>query len=344
MVRCEELYRPIIRVMLGRTLIVQDLETAKRLGSELAAHRITIVTLAGDVIGHWGLIRGGSHNKRQSDIVGRQQELAQAIKEIEVLRDNSDRRQGQIAQKEIEEKQAADQAAKFSTKIRTAENETGDTRIQLERLGAEEQSLAASISQNQNEKHQLLNRVDSLGQNLKTKDGDAQALLDKRGSLSKKQYALQEEQSAIEKEQLELGDRVQTMQVKVTKYQGEFDAAQRESDSVRNQINETKRMIQMRDDENVRAAREVQELTLVNEEYSERIEEIQLQVGELQKQLDELKNVQYETNVNADEQEKKIRALRSQNQNLSESVHSTEMRVSELKMRLQNLVERIREE
>lgn len=343
-VRCEELYRPIIRVMLGDTLIVQDLETAKRLRAELAAQRITIVTLAGEVLGHWGLIRGGSHSKRQSDIVGRQQELAQAMKEIETLRDNTVRRQGQIAQKESEEKDAAAQAADYAAKIRTAEKELGDKRIQLERLVVEEQSVAASISQNQNEKLQLLNRVDSLGQNLKSKDSDAQALLDKRSDLSKKQYALQEEQSAVEKEQLDLGERVQAMQVKVTKYQGEFDAAQRESDSMRNQINETKRMIQMRDDENVRAAREVEDLTQVNEEYSERIEEVQLKVGELQTQLDELKEIQYETNVKADEQEKKIRALRSQNQNLSESVHATEMRVSELKMRLQNLVDRIREE
>jgi len=343
-VRCEEVYRPIIRVILGDTLIVQDLETAKRIGGELAGQRITIVTLAGEVLGHWGLIRGGSHSKRQSDIVGRQQELAQAIKEIETLRDASARRQDQIAQKDSEEKNAAEQATEFSAKIRATEKDLGDKRIQLERLVVEEQNVAESISQNQNEKFQLLTRVDSLGQNLKTKDSDTQALVDTRGSLSKKQYALQEEQSAIEKEQLELGERVQAMQVKVTKYQGEFDAAQRESDSVRNQINETKRMIQMRDDENVRAAREVEELTQVDEEYAERIEEVQAKVGELQTQLDELKDVQYETNVKADEQEKKIRALRSQNQNLSESVHATEMRVSELKMRLQNLVSRIQTE
>jgi chromosome segregation protein len=343
-VRTDEKYRSIIRTMLGDTLIVQDLETAKRLHSSLASSRVTIVTLAGEVLGHWGLIRGGSHSKRQSDIVGRQQELEQTTGEIESLRGNTVRRQDQIAQKQIDEREAEDQVADLAEKIKIVEKEFGEQRITLERLVYDEKSIADSIAQNKGEKHGLIDRADTLGQNLKSKDSDAQALLDKRGSLSKSLYELQEEQSLIEKEQLAIGERVQALQVNVAKFQGDFDAAQRESDAVRNQINETKRMVQTRDDENVRAAREIEELSEVNEEYTERIEELQQKVNSLRTQLDELKEVQYETNVKADEQEKKIRSLRSENQNLSESVHSTEMRVSELKMRLQNLSSRILEE
>ena len=343
-VRSDEKYDSIIQSLLGDTLIVQDLETAQRLYSSLGVSRITIVTLAGEVLGHWGLIRGGSHSKRQSDIVGRQQELEQTTGEIETLRRNTDRRQGQIEQKQKEQHEAENQAVGLSATIKQVEAELGDLRSQLDRLTYQAQNVSDSIDQNKKEKQELLDRAATLGQNLKSKDSDALALLENRSELSKNLYTLQEEQNAIEQEQLALGERVQALQVNVAKFQGEFDAAQRESDSVQNQINETRRMIQVRDDENVRAAREIEELSQVNQEYSERMEELQQKVDLLRSQLDELKEVQYETNVKTDEQEKKIRALRSENQNLSESVHSTEMRVSELKMRLQNLFDRIQEE
>jgi len=343
-IRADEKYHDLIHALLGDTLIVQDLETAIRLHTTLESSHINIVTLAGEVLGHWGLIRGGSHSKRQSDIVGRQQELEHITAEIETLRQNTERRRDQVAEKESEEQDAKALAFNLAEKIKGIEKDLAQQRIQLEKQVFEQQSISDSIAQIQKEKQDLLDRAAVLGQNLKSKDSDTQTLLDKRNELSQKLTVLQEEQKTVEEEQLAIAERVQALQVNVAKFQGEFDAAQRENDSVRSQINETRRMIQTRDDENVRAVREIKELTEVNQEYNERIEELQEKVKELRQELDKLRETQYETNVQADEQEQKIRALRSENQNLSESVHATEMRVSELKMRLQNLSQRIKEE
>ena len=343
-VRCEAHFRSVIDVLLGHYLVVQDLETANRVANQLQSHEINIVTLAGEVLGHWGIIRGGSHNKRQSDIVGRQEELTNVQQEIETLQQASERRQSQIAQKELDEQLARQETADLAAQLKELETQLSEKRLVVGRLVYEEQRLRDSIENQQHEKREIVERVGQLDQNLKSQDSSTKTLQDKRAHLNESLRTLEQELSSIESEQTQLGERVQKLQVNVAKYQSEFESAQRRSDSLKQQINETQRMIDARDAEGVRATGEIEELTQVNQEYSERIQELEAQRNQAQSKLDELKNLQYDTNVKADEQEKLIRNLRSKNQNLSESVHETKLRVSELRMRLQNLSERIKEE
>ncbi len=343
-VRCDDRYAQIIHALLGHYLVVQDVETANRIYQMLAPHRVNLVTLTGEVLGHWGLIRGGSHSKRQSDIVGRQEELDQMLQEIATLHEKTEQRQLKITARQQDQQHAQRDVNDIAEQIKKTEKELGEKRVVLGRLVYEEQSLSEAISQQETEKAQLLERVSQLGQNLKSQDSHTQTLIDKRTELSTLLYEQQEEQNRLELELNQIAEEVQKWQVKLATTRGLFESSQREADSVRSQINETDRMIKVRDAEHVRAAKEVEELEEVNQEYQERIQEIQLRQTELDEHLNQLKDEQYDTNVRADEQEKLIRSLRSENQHLSESVHSIELRISELKMRKENLVERIKEE
>ncbi|MBN1559429.1 chromosome segregation protein SMC [candidate division KSB1 bacterium] len=343
-IRCDDRYAPIVAALLGDFLVVQDMATANRVYRTLSQSQVNMVTLSGEVLGHWGLIRGGSYSKRQSDIVGRQEELQQFQQEIEMLQENVARRSSQIAGRQAEQQEAKRRAEELSAEIKKVEKELGELRVTLARLVYEDQSIKETVAQVETEKGQLLDRVGQLGQNLKSQDGHAQALLERRSELSRTLYQQQEELSAIEEQQNQIAERLQAVQVNVATLQGAFDSSQRESDSVRTQMAEISRMIESRDSENVHAAKEIEELAEVNLEYEERIAELKSTLAELQTQLEKLKDEQYETNVKTAEQEKLIRSLRNENQTLSESVHSIELRVSELKMRAQNLAERIRQE
>jgi len=343
-VRCQERYKEVIDGLLGDYLVVQDMETANRLFDSLKQHRINMVTLAGEVLGYWGIIRGGIYNKRQSDIVGRQEELERFQVEIETLVQGSERRQIQITGKSAEEKQYREQVVEYTTTVKSIEQALGDVRLELGQREFEEVQLRDSLNQAVDEKNNLLSRVVELGQNLQLQNTDSATLQQRRAQLTQNSQLLENELRTLEGEQTLVGDRVQKLQVNVAKFQSEFEALQRQSDSLRQQITETKRMIDLRDQENVRAAQEIDELTEVNEEYRERSTELHLQLDSLQKSIDQLREAQYETNVQADEKEKIIRAMRNKNQTLSDSVHQIELRVSELKMRMQTLAARIVEE
>ncbi len=344
LVRYPERYRPVIAVLLGDFLVVQDLETAVRLYDELKKSRINMVTLGGEVLGYWGIIRGGSHSKRQSDIVGRQEELEQLLREIEELQRASERRRALIAQKGEEEKKALAEAATHRQEVKELETELAAVRLELGRLVFEEKTLKESLERAESEKAELTTRVGKLSEDLKLQDSDSRSLSERRTALVERLKGLEEEGRLLESEVNVLGERLQKSRITATKLQSEYDAEQRRSDGVRQQVNETRRMIETRDEESRNAAREMEELGQVNEEYGERIESLREELSRLRTRLDELRDQQYEANVKADEQEKKIRALRARNQSLSDSVHQLELRVSELKMRMQNLETRMREE
>ena len=343
-ISCDEQFRPIIDYLLGSYLIVQDLETANRIYNSTPGQKFNLVTLNGEVLGHEGLVRGGSHSKRQSDFIGRQEELEELQNEIKNLKEKCRQRQSTIAEREQQEKSAAEQSDALLQQINVLDDSLSKTRMELGQLDYEKQSLKTSIDQQIEEKKQLLDRVSQLGENLKSQDSDAQSLQTKRNQIREKNKKLEKELSTAEADMLAASQKVQKKEVKLAELSSEFNSAQRHSDSVREQMNATRRMIEQRDEESDRATKEIDELSQVNQEYEERIKKLQETLKNLQDKLDTLKDEQYQVNVKTDEQEKQIRAIRQRNEQLSQNIHESQLRISELKMRIDSLEKRMQEE
>ncbi len=78
-------YRNVVVYLLGRTLIVRDMETARRL-VKLYHARLRMVTLDGQLFQPGGSITGGSTKKTELTYFGRRRELAKLKEEAEKLR------------------------------------------------------------------------------------------------------------------------------------------------------------------------------------------------------------------------------------------------------------------
>ena len=78
-------YEGIILNLLGRTIVVQDMDTAIILAKE-NGHSFKIVTIEGDIISTSGSLTGGSVNKKALKIIGRGKEIQSLEKEIEKLK------------------------------------------------------------------------------------------------------------------------------------------------------------------------------------------------------------------------------------------------------------------
>ena len=86
LVKTDKKYEGIILNLLGRTVVVKDIDTAIALARQ-NSYGFRIVTLAGDIITPNGAISGGSVLKKTSNIMGRKEEIKQLEKEIESLND-----------------------------------------------------------------------------------------------------------------------------------------------------------------------------------------------------------------------------------------------------------------
>ncbi len=341
LVACDERFRPLVHSILGVYLVVQDLQTANRVYGQLRSQSYNVVTLTGEVLGHAGFIRGGLLSKNQTDFVGRQEQLAALTQEIEKLQQASEARRALMAQRETEIQQNKIEAENHRKTIQEAEQQLGSVRIELGRQTFEEKALQESQTRHEAEKQRLLGEVSQLGHNLELQTLGADELLARRQENSQKALVLGEEIKTIEQSVNHSAVQVQELSVQVARQQSEYEAMRRENEAVHRQVQETNALIQTRQLETERAAKEIEELTEVNETYAGDVEKLKGQREQAQAALDALEEQQYEANTRVAEAEKMIRAARGKFDNLSESAHHVELRVSELRLRAENLSARL---
>lgn len=81
LIQCDKKYEQIILNLLGRTLVVENMDTAIAI-AKLNSYSFRIVTLQGDIISPSGAITGGSVMTKTVNILGRSREIEQLEKEL----------------------------------------------------------------------------------------------------------------------------------------------------------------------------------------------------------------------------------------------------------------------
>ena len=85
LIKFSKKYEQIIISLLGRTVIVDNMDTAIKVAKQ-NSYSFRIITLAGDVINSSGAITGGSVSKKTVNILGRGREIEKLEKEIKSLK------------------------------------------------------------------------------------------------------------------------------------------------------------------------------------------------------------------------------------------------------------------
>ncbi len=85
LVKCDKKYEQIVLNLLGRTVIVKDIDSAIAL-AKTNSNAFRIVTLKGDIISTSGAISGGSVTKKTVNIIGRSREIDELEKLLQELK------------------------------------------------------------------------------------------------------------------------------------------------------------------------------------------------------------------------------------------------------------------
>ena len=84
LVKCDKKYEQIVLNLLGRTVVVQDMDTAISLAKK-DKYSFRIVTLQGDIISSSGSISGGSIQTKSVNILGRSREIEELEKDLKKI-------------------------------------------------------------------------------------------------------------------------------------------------------------------------------------------------------------------------------------------------------------------
>lgn len=156
LVQCENRHRPVIDSLLGRVLVVEDLDAALRLAKTHGWSRM--VTLEGEVVHSSGAVTGGHGQKAGYGLVQRKADLAEIIKDIEALdkqvaeieraarkreAEKAKVAESQAEKRELllEKRDEADEARNWWASVN---EELSSTRKSVQRLEAEREKLGGS--------------------------------------------------------------------------------------------------------------------------------------------------------------------------------------------------------
>ena len=147
LITCEEKYRGIVEYLLGRTVVVQDLDAAIAMANQYQ-NRFKIVTLDGQVMNPGGSMTGGSVNK-EAGILSRANELEKLAAQEKELQEKK-----QLAEAELQESQRLYDQVEFqlmAAREQLREAEDGVLRLQGEEK--QHEILVTAIVEAENAAH-----------------------------------------------------------------------------------------------------------------------------------------------------------------------------------------------
>ena len=343
LVKYDKIYEQIVLSLLGRTVIVEDMDTAIVLAKK-NNYAFRIVTLKGDFINPSGSITGGSVTQKTVNIIGRSREIEDLGKQIQQL------------QKEIE-------------KIQKEKEEFTDSNSSLEE---EAQSLEASLQESDivyaTEKQKMV----AIEENIERLEKRLERLRQENKEIQEQKEAKAKEKEELQKEVEKLEQQIQSFTEEIQKFAesnqerqkyiddlnfditnlkisvSSFDESQLSIDEILERIEQEIRNNQMAIENK---QKRIEEQKQENKTYTEEIASFEKQIEQVKEEaktsslkVEEQKQLRTEKNQQLTEIEKEVSHQFEVLEGLKEQIVKTEVKKTKVEQDLQDEINELWEE
>ncbi len=227
LVTCDRQYRGIVENLLGRTVMVQDIDAAIAMANQYK-NRFKIVTLDGQVMNPGGSMTGGSVN-REAGILSRANELEKLTAEEKTLQEKL-----LVAESELQEAQRLVDQVQFQ--MDTAKDQLREAEDQVLRLQGQEKQHEILVQAIEDARASAVRERDSLN----ARDAsDRERLAAAKAKIQVYSVQLTETQTALEKlegSQTEAAEATSQITDQMTALKTEAAAMEAESTTAKNHI------------------------------------------------------------------------------------------------------------
>ena len=201
-VKCDAQYRDIVRNLLGRTLVVEDMDAGIAMARRFD-YSLRIVTRAGELFNSGGAMTGGSQPARNASLLGRQRLMGELESEMKALA-------AEMEKTEIARRTAETEAQALDATLETARRELSD--LELVRMRDESQA------------GQLAEQVRRIGERQESLRGEDKSLSEGVARIEAQSTADRDALAGIETEIASLREAVAANQARGREEQKERDA------------------------------------------------------------------------------------------------------------------------
>lgn len=331
----DERYRGIIENLLGRTVIVSDLDAAIAINRQAHAS-FRIATLSGDIVNQGGSMTGGSVQKREFSIIGREREIEELTKRTAQLDKEKVLKDEECAQLEasLEDAQSALEEAGDALHEKELEIASHAEKLDIiEKYLSEAREAFQAAEEGENQINEDIADIDS---RFKAATEDRSTLEQSNIATQADIRAAQQELALLKKELSEKTEHDAECRIALAKSEKEIAALQSEL----NRLSSEEKNIEKAADEDKRIISGFADRFA---ELSEKLKEVEGSISEERREVDKLTDRLHEMEeeragrLNAiDEMRSRRESIAEESKEISDRLHKSELNLNRAEMELKS--------
>ena len=336
-------YENIILNLLGRTVIVQDMDTAIRVAKD-NGYSFRIITVEGDVINPSGAITGGSVAKKTVNILGRGREIEKLQKEIKKLEE-------QIQKLEKEKETYQESIEHVLEKASTFEKELQETEITYATGKEKINSIEENITR-------VETRLNKLKEESKKLEEQKQESMKNKADFQEKIQAINEENEKSKKIITEFAELnkdnqkyvddlnfdITNLKISVSSFDESESSIEEIQERIHSEIESTNRSIENKKTQIEQIKQDNFNLEKAIEEIKEKIEKIKEEVKNSGSKIEELKEKRIQKNEKLAEQEQEINSKLKIIEDLKAQMVKVDVKKTKLEEDINGIINKMWEE
>ena len=343
LVKCDKKYEQIVLNLLGRTVVVENMDSAIAL-SKMNAYSFRVVTLQGDIISPSGAITGGSVQTKTVNILGRS-------REIEELENNIKELENKIKEESKKKEEYSVSITDVIEEVSRLEKEMQDTEV----VYATEKQKMVSIEEN-------INKLEARRDKLKEENNQIDEQRVKANETkAKKQEEIQNLNNQIDElnsviEEFAVNNKenqkyiddlnfdITNLKISVSSFDESGTSIDEMLERIKLDIENNNTSIQNKNDNIAQILKENETLENRITELNAQIEQIKSDVENSSMKVDELKNKRVEKNSKLSETENEINNQFNTIEGLKEQIVKIDVKKTKLDQDLEQVVNSLWEE
>ena len=305
LVKYNKKYEQIIYNLLGRTVIVDNMDTAIRIAKE-NGQNFKIVTQEGDIINTSGAITGGAVMKKTVNILGRENEIKKIGQEIKKTQENIEKieKEKEEYEESIEgileiaerlEKELQENEITYATgkqKVLSFEEEIQKIENRLQKLKEEQSKLEEQKEFATNKKAEIQKEIEEIN----TENEKLSKIITEYAELNK------DNQKYID----DLNFDITNLKISVSSFDESESSIEEIKESIQQEVEANKQSIKNKQEQIEQSKQETQNLKEAIKKIQEQIEKIKEEVKSSGSKIEELKKSRAEKNEKLTTQEEQI--------------------------------------
>jgi len=343
LVKTNKKYEDIILSLLGRTVVVENMDTAIILARQ-NKYSFKIVTLDGDIINPSGVISGGSNVQKSSNIIGRVTQIKELQKELEKLQKNiSDLEKEKLDyENSIEdvleevigiEKSAQEIEIEYATekqRVESLEESIFKLEQKLQNLKDEGVQIEANKEESINMKQDTEQKIIDLEKNIEVLNAEVREFADKN----------KENQKYID----DLNFDITNLKISLTSFDESNSSIDEIIERIENDISNNKEAIRVKTEQREQIIKDNEVLNQEIVSLNEKIEQIKLEVANSSDKVEELKNLRTSKNEALKVSEDDIIAQFKTIEDIKLQISKLDVKKSKIEVELEQVVNKMWED